>query len=265
MRVRVIFQLKNRGAAVPFHHQHLISDIIDGLIKDAGYAPTDEHLYSFSGIKGQTKVGKGGLFFFSSRVTIVLSSPNEMFLKNILRSLFKKSSIIIGEMELIPELVEKEKDPDFKEEMKYVGLSPLVIMGYQYGDPESVVKQFIDPLMDQFSDVLYESTMARMEESKMFTSQEIEAFFKFQVVPDKEYIERIKKSNKKFSRVYPVTLNGYNKEIRGYTLPFTIFAHPTVQKFIFECGFGEYSTKGYGLLDIANSNPLERAEIFKLD
>ena len=264
MRVRIIFHLKNKGAAVPFHHQHLISTFLDEAMLEAGYSPGQEVFYSFSGIKGQTKVGKGGLFFFSSRVTIVLSSHNKELIDNILKVVFSRHTIVFGEMELEPESAELEKDPEFKEEMKYVSISPIITLGYQYGDSEAVVKQFIDPFSDVFSDYLYESTMARMEASGWFTEEDFQSFFKFQVVPDTHYIDKIKRNGKKFSRVYDMIFQGERKEVRGYTIPFTLYADPKVQQFVFECGFGEYANLGYGLLDIANSNPLERAEVYQL-
>lgn len=53
MRVRVTFKVKNRGASIPFHHQHLISSFIKEKLKDGGEnGLSDFSLYSFSGVKG---------------------------------------------------------------------------------------------------------------------------------------------------------------------------------------------------------------------
>lgn len=262
MRIRLIFQLKNRGATVPFHHQHLISSVIDEVKIEAGITDETPFEYCFSGIKGQTKVGKGGLFFFSNKVTIVISSPQEEELVNVLQAIFKKSSIYVGELELIPDSMEEETFPEFEESTKYVCISPLVAVSHFGGDSDQTVKQFIEPTSDEFSDYLYESVILRMEASGRFTSEQLESYFKFQVVPDKAYLEKTKTNGKKFSRIYHAEYQSESKEIRGYTLPLTIYAHPEVQQFIYECGFGEYTNKGYGLLDIANANPLERVKPF---
>ncbi len=262
MRIRLIFQLKNRGATVPFHHQHLISSVIDDMKSEVGITDSTAFEYCFSGIKGQTKVGKGGLFFFSNKVTIVISSPQAPELVQVLQAIFKKPSIHVGELELIPDSMEEEILPKFEESVKYVCISPLVAVSHFSGEGEQAVKQFIEPTTDVFSDFLYESIILRMESSGRFTSAQLESYFKFQVVPDKVYLEKTKANGKKFSRIYFAEYQSESKEIRGYTLPLTVYAHPDVQQFIYECGFGEYTEKGYGLLDIANANPLERVKPF---
>ena len=264
MRVRIIFQLKNRGAVAPFHHQHLIAKMFDDMKTEIGSKEDTENMLCFSGIKGQTKVGKRGLYYFSSRVTIVVTSHDAEFLKAILKNILSKDEISLGELILIPEGIEKEKPLDYEEKTKYVAISPIIPVGY-FGQNKSMLTNFLDPTSDEFSDYLYESTIARMESSGRFSEEEITSFYRFQVVPDHDYMTKLKRNNKKFSRIYLVEIQGEDVELRGYTLPLAIYAHPTVQQFIFECGFGDYTDKGYGLLDIANVNPLDRVESTSLD
>ena len=54
--------------------------------------------------------------------------------------------------------------------------------------------------------------------------------------------------------------NDVKYEVRGYTLPFKLYAEKEVQEFIFSCGLGNYTYKGFGMLDLANADPLERTE-----
>ena len=83
------------------------------------------------------------------------------------------------------------------------------------------------------------------------------------MLADKGYLDKIRASEKKFSRVYPVYLSEEKAEVRGYTFPFTLYADKTIQKFIFETGFGEHSQKGFGMLDIANADPIDRVQPYK--
>ena len=78
-------------------------------------------------------------------------------------------------------------DKEFKESMRYLCLSPLVVLNT---DSNEKNKEFIHPTLDKFSDFLYESTMLRMERSKLYTSEEIESFYKFQIIPDKIYLDK---------------------------------------------------------------------------
>lgn len=264
MRIRVIFKLQNRGASLPFHHQHLVSEFVHGAFESAGVDKAQiQDSVVFSGIKGQTKVGKGGLFFFSSRVTIVLSCVTEELLKPVLHSIMEKDLISIGEMELVPESLERERQPDFDETIKYVSIAPFVPVGY-FGQDKGVLKQFLDPTKDEFSDYLFDSTIGRMEDSGRYSEDEINSFTKFQVQADTLYLNKLKQNGKKFSRIYSLIASNEEIEIRGYTMPITLFAHPKVHEFIFQCGLGEFTSRGYGLMDIANSNPLERVEEYKL-
>ena len=105
--------------------------------------------------------------------------------------------------------------------MKYICLSPLAIITPQ--DNPVDAKRFINPSFDVFSDALYENTLNRMERAGA-TPDEIAQYFQFQLVPDKDYLTKIKGEEKKFARIFPVFVNDEKYEVRGYTFPFTVRA-----------------------------------------
>ncbi|AZQ63024.1 CRISPR-associated endoribonuclease Cas6 [Flammeovirga pectinis] len=212
----------------------------------------DKASFTFSGLKGQTKVGREGLHYFSKKATIVLTSPNKGFIDKIVKGLFQESHILLGNLMLQADYVEEEEVPEFKESMKFLCISPIVPFHMIEGLNN---KMFVNPLSDDFSDMLYDSTMFRMEKSGKYTPEQISSFFRFQVIPDQEYLARINRMDKKFARIYSVIKNGEIQEARGYTLPFEVMAAPEVQEFIYHNGFGELTTHGFGMLDIPNFNP----------
>jgi CRISPR-associated endoribonuclease Cas6 len=256
LRIRIVFGLTNKGASVPFHHQYLVSDFISSLIEKNKSKFSDYVEYNFSGLKGQTKVGKEGLHFYSSKITLVFSSPSDAFVEFVIKSLFKHQQIEIGKLLLVPLNVEKENVPIMGEDMKYICISPMVVLSPT--DNSIDPKKFISPALDAFSDILYDNTMSRMERSGRFTAEEISSFFKFQIVPDKNYLTKIREEEKKFARIFPVYEGETKHEVRGYTFPFTLYAAPKVQQFVFDCGVGLYTHKGFGMLDIANADPNQR-------
>ena len=263
MRVRIIFTLKNRGASLPFHHQYLISRLITEMLEKA---PTKEYLdyelFNFSGLKGQTTVSKSGLQYYSSKVTLVLAAYHKEFVDYFLKELFRQSLVELGDLILKPDFVELEHIPKLENPNKYVMISPLVLLNpAQEGADEA--KRFINPEADEFSDLIYDSTMIRLENSGFFNADEMAAFYKFQLVADKKYLQKIRANQKKFARIYPVYENQSKLEVRGYTFPFTLFADVEVQKFIFINGFGMFTKKGFGMIDIANSDPRERTELYE--
>ncbi|MBX9853129.1 MAG: CRISPR-associated endoribonuclease Cas6 [Cytophagaceae bacterium] len=256
MRVRIVFGLTNKGASVPFHHQYLISGLINSLIEKNKNKFNNYVDYNFSGLKGQTKVGKEGLHFYSSKITLVFSSSSEEFLKFILKSLFEHPQIEIGKLLLVPLNVEKENMPQLGEEVKYICISPMVVISPF--DPSNDPKKFISPVMDAFSDLVYENLIDRMEKSGRYSAEELAGFFKFQLIPDKNYLTKVKEEEKKFARIFPVFEQENKYEVRGYTFPFTLYAARQVQEFIFDCGIGLFTHKGFGMLDIANADPNQR-------
>lgn len=255
MRVRIVFNLKNRGEALPFHHQNLIYSHIEQMLDESPFDFSQFHEFNFSGLKGQTRVGKGGLHYMSAKVTLVLASLNQDFIDTIIRQIFSQPEFQLGELLMEPDAVYKEEKPEFLEtpnmEHKYVCISPLVIAAPTAND--LTPKKFVHPTEDYFSDLLYESTLKRMARSGRFTKEQLASYYQFQLVPDKQYLEKIKQKEKKFARIYSYTNRGVTKEVRGYTMPFTLYAAPEVHEYIFETGLGELTYMGFGMIDAAKA------------
>lgn len=258
MRVRIVFSLRNKGGFVPFHHQFLLAQTVKGMIvagKDARFQQFTH--YNFSGLKGQTKISRKGLHFYSSRVTLVFSTADKDFLEYFLKVLFEHKEIMIGMLQLSPELVEHEEPVSVSEKVKYLCISPIVLLPAAFNDESA--KRFISPETDEFSDLLYESTIAQMQNSGRFTSAQLTDVYKFQLVPDKDYLHRIQATHKKFARIYPLYDSDIKYEVRGYTFPFTLFAPPIVQQFVYEHGLGHFSHKGFGMLDMAHNDSIHKS------
>jgi|JI8StandDraft_2_1071088.scaffolds.fasta_scaffold04715_1 CRISPR-associated endoribonuclease Cas6 len=254
MRVRIVFTLKNKGAMVPFHHQQLIYDLVNQLIPN--FSTEYNHVYSFSGLKGQTQVSQKGLHFFSNKITWVVSTLSPIFIKKLIESIFQQNELQIGELLLSPDYVEKEIFPEPTNTTQFLCISPIVLVSPIKNS--FYAKHFVSPSIDLFSDLLYQSTLSRIEESGLYSEAEIDEFYKFQFVPDQTYLEKIKNNDKKFARIYVLQDEDQKLEIRGYTLPFTLYAHPKVQNFVINCGLGSYNHKGYGMLDLADHSKTER-------
>ncbi|MCS6820965.1 MAG: CRISPR-associated protein Cas6 [Microscillaceae bacterium] len=261
MRIRIIFSVNNRGACIPFYHQHLLEKMIRETIASTEYK--NYPYFHFSGLKGQTRTSRNGLHICSSKVTLVLSSENEHFLKVFLQNLFTRKKINIGLLSLLPESVEQEMLPTFTKEMKYLCISPIALVNpvYDY----FYAKKFISPEYDIFSDLLYESTMSRMEKLGIYTEEQISSFNKFQVVPDREYLNKIKREDKKFARIYSIYEQNVRHELRGYVFPFTLYAAVEVQEFVYKCGLGSCTHKGFGMLDVAYTEASNRTISYSLE
>jgi CRISPR-associated endoribonuclease Cas6 len=160
-------------------------------------------------------------------------------------------------MHLVPEAIEEEEPVVISDESRFLCISPIVVIPAAFND--DIGKKFVSPESDEFSDLLYDSTLSRMEAGGKYTTEQLASFYKFQIVADHEYIQRIQASHKKFARIYPLYDNDVKFEVRGYTFPFTLYAAREVQQFIYENGLGYCTHKGFGMLDVANNESLQRA------
>jgi len=167
--------------------------------------------------------------------------------------MFSFSQIEVGGLVLEPEYAEQESLPSFEESMKYICISPIVLLEPSFNDNQG--KRFISPEEDTFSDSLYEATIGRMTQYGKYTEEQIKDFYRFQTVPDKAYLQKIKVSQKKFARIYPMFDQDVKYEVRGYTLPLTLYAAKEVQEFVFIGGLGKFCHKGFGMLDVVSSDP----------
>jgi len=235
---------------LPFHHQYILAQFLKGLIVKGGREDFyNYNFFNFSGLKGQTKVSRSGLHYYSSLVTLVLSSQSEEFIDYLLEQVFATSKIELGNLILSPEYTELETEPILEVSNKFVCISPLVLITPAFN--EEAGKRFINQDSDEFSDLLYEYTLTRMEKSGWYSPEQMESFFKFQVVPDMVYVNKLKEQQKKFARIYAVYDLDVKYEVRGYTLPFTLYAATEVQDFVFKCGLGAFTHKGFGMMDLA--------------
>ncbi len=212
--------------------------------------------FNFSGLKGQTKISRKGLHFYSSKVTLVFACTDKVFLEYFIGRLFEQKDIVLGSLHLVPESTELEVPAEITPETRFLCISPIVPITAGFNDDQA--KKFITPDSDEFSDLLYDSTISRMEESGHYSSEQLASFYKFQIVPDASYIQKLQESNKKFARIYPLYDNDVKFEVRGYTFPFILYAAIEVQRFIYEYGLGYFTHKGFGMLDVAGHDSIRR-------
>lgn len=210
--------------------------------------------YNFSGLKGQIKISRKGLHFFSSKITLVFSSSDMEFLDYFKRVLFEQKELMIGNLQLVPEMTEMEEPAAIGDSVKFLCISPIVLLPASFNDDSG--KRFLSPEGDEFSDLLYDSTISRMEASGRYSTEQLAEYYKFQIVPDRDYLQKIQSSHKKFARIYPLYDHDIKFEVRGYTFPFTLYAPQPVQQFVYENGLGHFSHKGFGMLDLADNTTI---------
>ena len=246
MRIKITFVKTFKSPnTLPLHHQMMLSRNLSPYLESTS---DSKILFNFSTIKGSSNVKDGNISFLTNRVSLVVSSNNDDYLKSFVKRIFAKNVVKIGKMLLIPKQQQEITMPEFKTEMKYVCLSPFVLINPEK-EPERK-ETIIDPNTHEFSDLLFNTTMERMHDAGI-TEEELKNYETFEAIADFEYLKRIIDSNKRFARFYR---NLAGETLVGYLLPFTLHAHPKVHEFIFNAGLGLYTSEGYGMIDVVPDN-----------
>jgi CRISPR-associated endoribonuclease Cas6 len=246
MRIKFSFvkaQGGKNGDTIPLHHQRILFSIFRELI---GEQAPDSTSLCFSSLKGTSKVMKGQVRFLSSKMSLVVSSPEDDLIEELVKKIFSKGEIDIGKFGMIPKSYQVISEPQFNTVMKYICISPIV--------PTANVSESmatLDPTSHEFSDCIYDVIINSMEKAGYSESQ-LNDFAEFEITPDAFYMEKIQHSPKKYARIYKTDKE---ENIMGYLFPFTIHAHPEVQKFIWQRGLGLYTNQGYGMLDTVPESP----------
>jgi len=228
---------------VPLHHQKIISAFMEEVIREL---PVTSDFYCFSSLKGTSKVQSGQIRFLSSKVSLVVSAPQADFAEQWVKKIFDRRLVSFAKLTLVPKAFDIIPDPEFSTQMKYVCISPMVPQTPFVTDEAGNIPDALDPRSQDFSDLFYDAILDRMEKAG-FSEEQMKSFAEFEIMPDPGYIQKILDTHKKFARIYK---NNDNQTIFGYLLPFTLHAHPQVQKFIWDCGLGLYTNQGYGMIDV---------------
>ena len=242
MRVKISFLREFSSLnSIPLHHQKLVTDCLVPMIDSI---TSDRSAFNFSSLKGTSKIQNGFMKILSSKVTLVISGKTKEHLEQLVKMIFEQRPVSIGKMNLLPKMYDVIPDPDFQTRMRYLCISPLVLVDPNK-EAERAMNQF-DPVSHEFSDILYNDVLDRMERAG-YTESQLNEFAEFEVSPDQEYVNKINQSGKKYARHYKCSSG---MAMVGYLLPFTLHAHPEVHKFIWQVGMGVLTEEGYGMIDI---------------
>jgi CRISPR-associated endoribonuclease Cas6 len=235
---------------IPLHHQRILSSFLEEIIQQL---PASSPSYCFSSLKGTSKVMNGQIRFLSTKISLVITSPEKEFTEQLLKKIFEIGKIELSKLTLIPKSYQLISEPQFQTVMRYICISPIIPCP-PFTDETS---NPLDPTSHEFSDCIYDALISSMEKAG-YSEIQLHDFAEFEITPDASYMQKIQNNPKKYARVYR---NKNNEATYGYLFPFTIHAHPEVQKFIWERGLGLHTIEGYGMLDTVPEAPVASEHI----
>jgi CRISPR-associated endoribonuclease Cas6 len=242
MRVKISF-LRDQSSAnsIPLHHQKLLTDSLTPFFESL---TSDRTQFNFSSLKGTSKIVNGFMRMLSSKVTLVISGRNKEHMDQVIKMIFERPHLTVGKMNLMPKNYDIIPDPEFQLKMRYLCISPLIL--FDPNKETEKAQEQVDPTSHAFSDILYNVVLDRMEKSG-YTEAQLNDFAEFEFMPDQDYVNKVNSTGKKFARFYKAE-SGVT--MMGYLIPFTLHAHPEVQKYIWDSGIGVLTQEGYGMVDL---------------
>jgi len=264
--LRLLLKLRISGnSRLTLNYNYSLSAAIYGLLRfgsaefssflhDIGFESQNKtyKLFTFAlRLRGYT-IDEGSFNLINPNAYLYISTPLvDTFIQNFIIGTFEKQKMEIngskGASIFTIEQVESLPEPQFKEQMKFKLLSPLVL---------STKRQIIDELKqyylrpgdtDKINEVLTNNLKNKYRIINKGETGEAEVKLKW----DEFYLRKHDRVTKKIT----INENGkYPVEIIGINAPFTIEGNPELIKVGYECGFGEKNSMGFGLVDTNFTN-----------
>lgn len=242
MRLEIVF--KTHDTALPINYQYQLCSFVYRRLKYE-----DEDFADFlhdRGFKGFKLFTFSQLFFDNSSVKDEMllvgqgkgrwyvSSCSEDFVRNFFSSLLSAPQLEIEGSIFNIEEVKIVDQPEFKERMRFVMLSPMVVSVPVEKDGK-LYHRYLLPHEQEFEQAVRSNLLKKYE---AFYGEKIDA--DFHIEPDWSYIERRKKITKLVSIK--------DIKVRGCVFPFTAVGDPRLIKLGYEAGFGEKNSLGFGMV-----------------
>lgn len=259
MRLKLTLKAPDNGTLM-FNYNYPLSSSIYNLLRfgspefseflhDIGYKLNGKiyKLFTFALKFEKFKMERSGIRLLSPNVFLYISSPIiDDFIKNFIIGTFESKNIIIADKstpvkfrinnaELIPM-------PEFKEKMKFILLSPLVLSTRKERMGE--MRQYYLRPEDRY-DIDRIISMNIRNKYQLMYGEEVNS--ELQLTWDEHYLRKNRRVTKKIT----IDENGTNPiDIIGIQAPFTLHGDPDLMKVGYECGFGEKNSMGFGMVDV---------------
>ena len=243
MRVQLQLRALNDGI-IPFNRKRSLNAWLYKLVKASDpslaeklHSTQNMKFFTFSDLyihKPYTLVEEGISIKRGKRIKLFLSTPKEELLKNMILTFLDTKNKTLRRLKLgtvvfdIVNIVRK-KNPDFKDTMMFMPISPIVVSKQVGGKIKSLSPEDSD---------FFRALEKNLEKKARLLSVDINKRVK--ILP---LWEKVKS---KLSKA--ISFKG--AFIKGYYIPIKIEATPEINKVAYDCGIGEKNSIGFGMLKV---------------
>ena len=246
MRLRIELVPKEKNFSLPLSYNYYLASLIfyslflaspsfSRFLHEEGFEGMK--FFTFSQLLIPDRKIEGDRICGSSFLSFFVSSPIPEILEKLVTGLYKQDELKIGEESFLLSSVEVVPEPEFKEEMKFSCLSPIVVSkGVLRGEKlRALYLTHEDP---EFEEAVRQNLLHKY---RVLLGKEPEDK-RLSISFDSEYIERRKGKITKL-------LEYKGTKIRGVLAPFTARGSIELLKLGYDAGFGEKNSLGFGMVE----------------
>ncbi len=268
MRLKLYLQPESSTPFLPFNYQYYLSSTIYNILAKAspeysrflherGYpAPSGrfQKLFTFSKLFIPDGFRAGGGITTRSRRPWILhvSSPmNEEFVQNFVLGLFEGNKISLRflrrDLSLLISQIEALPAPEFKEKIYCKTLSPVVLSTVI--DTESGRKIYY---YRPDNPGLAAAVERNLQEKLAIVQPEQEKNFNIRFQPDEAYLRNRMEAGKRVTKKITIKQGTPQAtEIICFEMPFSLKGNTELMRVAYECGVGEHTGQGFGMIEVA--------------
>lgn len=250
MRIQILADV-GKGITLPVNYNHLLVGVIyrflaesnseyADFLHDEGYHAAEKRfkLFTFSQLMAKHRQIAGEQIHFRSTLTWFVSSQVEQFLSHFADTLLTQGILSLGEHPLKILDVTIPRSPQFRSEMDFRCLSPIVMSAVRAHDGQRRTHYCL-PDDPQLSELIRQNLIRKHEAIHGCTPQDDRLSFHF----DDAYIRR---KQGRVTRL--VDFKGI--KIRGILCPFRVSGSVALIRIGYECGFGDKNSAGFGMVEV---------------
>jgi CRISPR-associated endoribonuclease Cas6 len=219
-------------------------------------------LFNFSSLKitPRAKLQNDSLIIpETSQITLFISSPLlEDFIQNFVQGIFLDQKIAIGNSKTMGRFnvskVFVVPKPEFKENMKYQLLSPL-LLSTMIERNGKLSQYYLRADDNDIEKIVQQNILHKYEtiHKKEFVPN------KFIFKLDENYIKS-KGGVNRISKLITINKDKEETKVKAFIAPFTLETDIELHELIYECGIGEKNSQGFGMVKVREEKKIEERE-----
>lgn len=196
-------------------------------------------LFTFSQLFASRRKSLKDRILLGGEIQWFISSPKEEFLSNLAKGILEQGFVSLPEQRFFVEKLEVLSLPEFREEMKFRVLSPIVVSTGEKEEEGAFKKKYLSPFETRFYEVLEENLRRKYR-----------ACYGIEASHDGISIEFAPDFISKRGRISKL-IDYKGIKIRGWMAPFKAKGDAELIRIGYEAGFGEANSAGFGMVEVA--------------